>query len=130
MASIADEKYISLTTFKKDGTTKPLPVWIADFGDGTVGFTTASSSYKVKRIRNNSKVLLQPSDAKGNVKDGTVEISGTAEVKTGADFTRCEAIVKKKYGMQYRGIKLVGKIAKLIGKGSGTDAAVIITLDQ
>ncbi len=130
MASIADEKYISLTTFKKDGTAKPLPVWIADFGDGTVGFTTASSSFKVKRIRNNSKVLLQPSDAKGNVKDGTVEISGTAEVKTGADFTRCEAIVKKKYGMQYRGIKLVGKIAKLIGKGSGTDAAVIITLDQ
>ena len=34
MASIADEKYVALTTYKKDGSTKTLPVWIADFGDG------------------------------------------------------------------------------------------------
>ena len=47
MAAITDEKYVSLTTYKKDGSTKSLPVWIADFGDGTIGFTTASSSYKV-----------------------------------------------------------------------------------
>ena len=54
MAGIADSKYVSLTTYKKDGTTKALPVWIADFGDGKVGFTTSSSSFKVKRI------LVQP----------------------------------------------------------------------
>ena len=44
MASIADEKYVALTTYKKDGSTKTLPVWIADFGGGQVGFTTSSSS--------------------------------------------------------------------------------------
>ncbi len=60
---IADEKYVALTTYKKDGSTKSLPVWIADFGGGQVGFTTSSSSYKVKRINNDSRVILQPSNS-------------------------------------------------------------------
>lgn len=126
---IASEKYICLTTYKKDGTAKELPVWIADLGDGTVGFTTSSSSYKVKRMGNNSNVLLQPSDSKGKPHAGTEPVSGSAEIRSGADFSRVEAIVKKKYGLQYTGIKLVGKMAKLVGKGSGTDTAVVITLN-
>ncbi len=125
---IASEKYVAFTTFKKDGTPKSLPVWIADLGDGTVGFTTSSSSYKVKRLNNNPKVMLQPSDAKGVVTAGSEEVEGTAVTATGADFDRIAGIVKKKYGIQYTGITMVGKIAKLIGKGSGTDTAVVITL--
>ncbi len=53
--SIAAEKYVSLTTFKKDGTPRPAPVWISDLGDGTMGFTTASSSWKVKRLSSCSR---------------------------------------------------------------------------
>ncbi len=120
---------MSLTTYKKDGTPKALPVWIADFQDGTIGFTTASSSYKVKRLTNDSRVVLQPSDAKGNLKDGSEAVTGTATVITGPEFAKYESIIKAKYGMQYRGIKLVGKVMNLIGKGSGTDTAVVITLD-
>lgn len=127
--AISDEKYVSLTTYRKDGTPKSLPVWIADFRDGTVGFTTASSSYKVKRIANDPRVTLQPSDAKGEVKPGSEVAAGTAEVVTGAEFEKCMAIVKKKYGIQFKAISLFGKVAKLFGKGSGTDCAVKITLD-
>ena len=127
--SIATEKYVALTTYKKDGTARTLPVWIADFGDGKVGFTTSSSSYKVKRIRNDPRVVLQPSDARGNVKDGSEPVTGTAKVVEGAEFERYESMVKQKYGIQYRGIKLLGKFMNLIGKGSGTDAVVLITLD-
>ena len=68
MTTIADEKYVALTTYKKDGSEKTLPVWIADFGEGTIGFTTSSSSYKVKRIANDSRVAIQPSDSRGNVR--------------------------------------------------------------
>ncbi len=129
MAAITDEKYVALTTYKKDGSTKSLPVWITDFGDGTIGFTTASSSYKVKRITNDPRVILQPSNARGEVKDGSEQVTGTAVVKTGADFGPYEAKVKAKYGMMYRGIKLLGRFMKLIGRGSGTDAVVVVTLD-
>ncbi len=128
--SISDEKYVSLTTYKRNGDPVALPVWIADLGDGTVGFTTAESSYKVKRLRRNASVTLQPCDAKGNVRAGTDVVGGTGEVHTGAEFDRIRSIVKSKYGIQYTGIELMGKVAKLIGKGSGTSAAVVITLDD
>lgn len=126
---ITDEKYVSLTTYKRDGTTKSLPVWITDFGDGKIGFTTASSSYKVKRINNDPRVILEPSDSKGKAKDGAEKVTGTATTADSADFDRYEATVKAKYGMQYRAIKLLGSFMKLIGRGSGTDTAVLITLD-
>ena len=126
--SISDEKYVSLTTFRKDGTPKPAPVWIADFGDGTIGCTTASSSYKVKRISNNPEVTLQPCNSRGVVTEGSEVVSGTAEVVTGADFDRFADVVKQKYKIQYHAMALVGKAAKLIGKGSGTDAAIKIPL--
>jgi PPOX class probable F420-dependent enzyme len=129
MPGIADEKFVALTTYKQDGTAKSLPVWIADFGGGQIGFTTSSSSYKVKRINNDSRVAVQPSNAKGEVKDGTEAVSGTAVVKTGTEFEPYAAMVKKKYGIQYGAMKLVGKFMSLIGRGSGTDAAVVITLD-
>ena len=127
--SIADERYVAFTTYKRNGDAKSLPVWIADLGDGTVGFTTASSSYKVKRLRNDSRVVLQPSDAKGNVREGTEPVTGTGVVHEGAEFERVRDIVKKKYGIQYRAITLMGNVAKMIGKGSGTSAAIVITLD-
>lgn len=126
---ITEEKYVSLTTYRKNGEAKAAPVWIADLGDGTVGFTTASSSWKVKRLRNDSRVVLQPSDAKGNVRAGSDSVTGTAVLESGGGFERVATIVKKKYGFQYTMITLVGKGAKLIGKGSSTDTAVIITLD-
>lgn len=127
--SIADERYVAFTTYKRNGDAKSLPVWIADLGDGTVGFTTASSSYKVKRLRNDTRVVLQPSDAKGNVREGTEPVTGSGVVHEGAEFERVRDIVKKKYGIQYRAITLMGNVAKMVGKGSGTSAAIVITLD-
>lgn len=129
MPAITDEKYVSLTTYKKDGAAKALPVWIADFGDGTIGFTTSSGSYKVKRIGNDPRVTLQPSNARGEVKDGTEPVSGTATVVTGPDFEPYRAKVKEKYGFFYTAISWWGSFMKRIGKGTGTDAAVVITLD-
>ena len=129
MADITDEKYVALTTYKQDGSTKTLPVWIADFGGGQIGFTTSSSSYKVKRIENDSRVILQPSDMKGEVKDGTEPVTGSAQVVTGAEFEPYKSVVKKKYGVQYSVMNALGKFMSLIGKGSGTDSAVVITLD-
>ena len=129
MTGIADEKYVALTTFRKDGTPKTLPVWIADFGNDQVGFTTSSSSYKVKRISNDPRVILQASNAKGEVKDGSEPVTGSADVVTGAEFERYKSIVKKKYGIQYGAMNVLGKFMSLIGKGSGTDSAVVVTLD-
>jgi hypothetical protein len=63
------------------------------------------------------------------VKDGTEPVTGAATVKTGGDFDVYASMVKKKYGAQYGAMKLLGKFMSLVGRGSGTDAAVVITLD-
>ncbi len=126
--TLADEKYLAFTTFKKDGTEKSVPVWVVDTGNGTIGFTTASSSWKVRRLANNDKIKVQPCNAKGVINQGSSLRTGTA-ISSAAEFERVSKLVKAKYGIQFTMITVMGKAAKLMGKGSGTDTAVLITLD-
>ena len=128
--AITDEKYVSLTTYRKNGEPKELPVWIVDLGDGTAGFTTHGDSWKCKRIRNDDRVLLQPCDQAGNVTAGSEIVSGKAELQTGADFDRVRAQVKKKYGFMVNIIIVVNTLRAMLGKGGDSDTAVVITLDE
>ena len=127
--ALSDEKYLSLTTYRKDGSAKELPVWIVDLGDGTMGFTTHGESYKCKRIRNDNRVMVQPCDQRGNITPGTEAVSGTAVLAQGADFERVRKAVKEKYGFMVTVIIAVNKVRGLFGKGGDSDTAVIITLD-
>jgi PPOX class probable F420-dependent enzyme len=124
--SIADEKYVSFTTYRKDGTPKSTPVWIVDLGGGSAGLITPASSWKVRRLANNPAVQLQPSDMKGNVTEGSAAISATAVVKQGADFDRVRSKVKAKYGWQVK----VAMLAAKLGRGDASDTAIIVTLDD
>ena len=44
--ALADEKYILLTTFRRDGTPVPTPVWVVSLDEGKLGFWTSSGSGK------------------------------------------------------------------------------------
>jgi PPOX class probable F420-dependent enzyme len=126
---IADEKYVALTTFRKNGERKTTPIWVADLGDGTLGFTTSKDSWKVKRIGNDPRVELQPSDSRGNPRAGSDVATGKAEVVQGAGVDTVAGQIKAKYGFQVALIGVFAAVRKLIGKGSANDAAVIIALD-
>jgi PPOX class probable F420-dependent enzyme len=129
--SIADEKYMAFTTFKRDGTPKPGPVWPVDAGEGRVGFITSSQSWKIKRLANNPRVELQPSDARGRVKDGTSPRTGTATVVTGAEFEAVHAKVRQKYGFRLTLINGFHAMQRLVRRGGDEqDCAVIATLDD
>ena len=127
--AITDEKYIALTTYRKNGESSSTPVWITDLDDGTIGFTTPIGSLKVKRIRNDDRVLLQPSDSRGRPKPHTNQVSGTAVVVDGADFDRIRTKIKAKYGWNVTAVSLFQKAAKLFGKEFVSDAAIVIRLD-
>src|SRR5215475_405959 len=65
------EHYVSLTTFRRDGTAVPTPVWLA--GDGTALYVwTPTRSGKVKRIRRRPEVTLAACDARGRVRGEAV----------------------------------------------------------
>ena len=51
---LGDEKYLLLTTFKRDGTPVATPVWAAPLDSGEIGFWTSSGTGKAKRITHTS----------------------------------------------------------------------------
>ena len=68
---LGDEKYILLTTFKRDGTAVPTPVWSVPLGDHEIGFWTSSGSGKAKRLAHTDRVTVQPCDGRGKPHDGS-----------------------------------------------------------
>ncbi len=129
--TLADETYMAFTTFKKDGTPKPAPVWPVDAGDGRIGFITSSETWRVKRLANNNRVEMQPSDARGRIKEGTSPQSGTAEVVEGSGFDSIHSKVREKYGYKLTLINGVHSFQRLIRRGGhANDRAVIVTLDD
>jgi uncharacterized protein len=127
--SIGEEKYVSVTTFRKSGAGVATATWITTLDRGRVGFWTSSASGKAKRLRNSSRVTLQPSDARGRVKPGTVAIAGTAMVVTsGPEWEAIHRQIKAKYGIMVplsRFFNTVGHLGR--GKFPYGDLGVVVT---
>jgi PPOX class probable F420-dependent enzyme len=97
--SIADEKCMAFTTYRKSGEAVTTPVWVVPVSDGRVAFWTAMGSGKTKRLKNNPAVTVQPCSYTGKIKAGTSPVSGTAEmVQSGPFFDEVHQTVHKKYG--------------------------------
>ena len=63
-ARLGDGKYLSLTTFRKTGTPVATPVWVMREADQLYVITGAESG-KIKRLRNNTAVLIAACDVRG-----------------------------------------------------------------
>jgi len=113
--SLADEKYVRFTTFRKSGDAVSSAVWWVPLDDGRFGFWTSSSSGKAKRLAHTPTVKLQPSDGRGKAKDGAKEYTGTAEVvSSGAVFDEVQRKVRAKYGFMTKVTKLLGTIGGIV----------------
>lgn len=129
LTALASEQYVSLTTYRKNGESSSVPVWIADLGDGRVGFTTSGESLKAKRIANDSRVRLQPSNGRGVVKEGTEPVDATASLATGADFAPVLAAIKAKYGWKVGAVGFAYKVASFVKRESApeSDTGIVIS---
>ena len=78
-------KTIQLTTYKRDGTPVPTPVSIAFDGDRAF-FLTWHTAWKVRRLRNNSRVEVAPSTLRGEPTGDS--ISARATLLSGAEARR------------------------------------------
>ena len=105
-------RFVSLSTFRKTGVAVSTPVWIAAEGDDLL-VTTPSGSGKLKRLRNNPRVEMQPCSRMGKVAGGAPVVTGTATIES--ETPALEAIFKKKYGVEYW---LFLKIEALFSKGN------------
>jgi len=96
LSEIGAAKYVLLTTFRKDGSAVPTPLWAALDGDRLL-LWTVTDSWKVKRIRRNPQVTVAACDVRGNQKGDAIE--ATAVVLDDAGTEHAREVITRKYGI-------------------------------
>ena len=122
-------KYLSLTTYRRDGSPVSTPVWFVE-EDGRLYATTAADSYKAKRLRRNPAAMVAPCTATGRPKADAVPAS--VEFLPADAHEHVDRLMARKYRVDrililplYRlGMRLRGKHASEAGRG----AYLVITL--
>jgi PPOX class probable F420-dependent enzyme len=128
MASETDrltaERYVALTTFRKDGRAVSTPIWVAG-EDGELVLWSERTAGKVKRIRNNGRVEMQACDVRGNTTHGA-KVSGQARLLDHSGSERVRRAIARKYG-------IVGRITMFFSKLRGPadrTVGIAVTLDD
>ena len=95
-AQIHEQKYISLTTFRKNGAGVSTPVWFGEDG-GKLYVMTRSDMGKTKRIRNSPQVRVAPCTIRGKVTGP--EFPATARILPKEEHARARLTINRKYWM-------------------------------
>lgn len=124
LSSLADEKFVSLTTFKKSGEKVATAMWSTRDGNALVMWTPADS-WKVKRLRHDSRVELTPCGRTGKVNDAAKTTDGSAIVDADPTETaRVKQLIKSKYGFEFHVITFLERI---LARGNKDRVVVRVT---
>ncbi|MEV7758281.1 PPOX class F420-dependent oxidoreductase [Microbacterium sp. NPDC089180] len=116
---IASSPFVSLGTFRKNGALAAVPVWIARDGDELV-VTSERSTGKVKRLRNDSRVVLRPCSRMGSIDPDAITVEAHARIAGPAtDDDRADRALRRKYGLQFRIILGVEALVRRIQRKPG-----------
>jgi PPOX class probable F420-dependent enzyme len=94
LAPFVRQKTISLTTFRKDGTSGSSPVSVVVDGDRAY-FRSFERAVKVRRIRRNPSVEFGPATASGKP-TGSAQ-PGSARLLDGAEYRKAKRLLRQKY---------------------------------
>jgi PPOX class probable F420-dependent enzyme len=97
--ALAGARYVSLTTFRRDGTAVATPVWMVMDG-ARMYVQTGRDSAKVKRIRRSPRVEVAPCRARGQVTGPPVP--AVAWLAEGGEADLGARLLRRKYGWQKR----------------------------
>jgi PPOX class probable F420-dependent enzyme len=120
---LAAAKYLLLTTFRKDGTAVPTPVWAARDGDELV-LTSAPDAGKIKRIRRDGTVRVAPCTVRG--KPTGADVPARARLLDASAVRRVQVLIARKYWVLGR----FGLLTSQLRRGRSGPGAIAITLDQ
>jgi PPOX class probable F420-dependent enzyme len=108
----AGQRYMNLTTFRRDGRAVATPVWFV-VHEGRLYVYTEAASGKAKRVRANGRAQVAPSDVRGRPL-GPFVPAGARQVREDALRAHLEDAFRHKYGWQYR---LFALVAALLRRG-------------
>jgi PPOX class probable F420-dependent enzyme len=93
---IGRSKYVSLTTYRKDGTGVATPVWHVVNGGGLL-IVSDAGAWKVKRIRNNRRVVVTVCDIRGRIAPDAPTAQGTARLLDEAETEVARKLLARRY---------------------------------
>jgi uncharacterized protein len=93
---IGRSRYVSFTTYRKDGTGVATPVWHVMNG-GELLVVSDAEAWKVKRIRNNSHVVVTVCGIRGKIAPGAPSAKGMARLLDEADTETGRRLLARKY---------------------------------
>lgn len=119
-------KYLSLTSFKRDGTGVATPVWFV-IENGRLLIHTDPESFKAKRIRRNPSVMIAPCSGSGRLRSDPVPAE--AEFLPESEMDHVAALLERKYRIdRILILPLYRVVQRLRGVPAGTtNVALAIT---
>ena len=129
LEALFPSRYLSVTSFKRDGTGIATPVWSVSDGRRLFALTDLHSA-KVWRVRRNPHVLVASCRVDGKLRGEPVP--ARAEVLTAtSELERVQRLLIERYKISYRLVMLFYRLGRrLRGQRSVADgAALAITVD-
>jgi PPOX class probable F420-dependent enzyme len=118
-------KYLSLTTFRRDGTGVATPVWFVQEGRRLL-VETDRYSYKVHRIRGNPDVQIAVCTATGRLRGQ--QMNARAELLPDAETGRVERLLADKYRRDLVFIRPIRALQTMLHRGERRANPVIVAI--
>jgi PPOX class probable F420-dependent enzyme len=118
-------KYLSITSYRRDGTGKATPVWFVR-DDGRLLVETDAGSYKVGRIRRNPQVTIAPCSATGRLRGEPV--TAQAELLPQSEVGRVERLMAAKYRVDLLFVRPVRALQAALRPGRPPGRPVILAI--
>ena len=95
---IGRSRYVSLTTYRRNGTAVATPVWHVASG-GELFVVSDADAGKVKRIRNDGRVVVTVCDIRGRIAPGAPSADGVARLLDEAGTATARTLLARKYAL-------------------------------
>ncbi len=126
LSSLADERYVSITTFRRDGTPASTPVWVVSDDPHRLLVATGAGTWKVRRIKRDPHVRVAGCSARGKVRGEAVD----AVARLVDERPLVRRLQHEKYGWQMRLIEGAADLwLRIMRKPRPEEAFIEITQD-
>jgi PPOX class probable F420-dependent enzyme len=124
---LAGARYVSLTTFRRDGTPVACPVWVVSDDGRRLLVVTGAQTGKVKRLRHDPRVFVAPSNGTGKPRGQPIE--GRAHFVGEADGDLVTRLIHEKYGLWVPVVQAVYWVGRLVKREPPPKPAYIEIVD-
>ena len=93
---ISRSRYVSLVTYRRDGTAVATPVWHV-VHDGELYVVSEADAWKVKRVRRDSRAEVTVCDLRGRITPGAPHATGTARLLDPAGTADARRLLARRY---------------------------------